>query len=512
MKMHRCLAVAAISTLLSACTLQGGIEQSALDYNRAADRVDKELLLLNIARAARGEHMTFTGIAEMRGSFLVKVAGSANIPFGGDANSVFTFTPSTTYQTSPSTKIVPLATAAFQKGIVNGVTPEILLMLWERGWPKELLLYLMIEKVVMKVPRKTPNAAEAAEKGKPCLRLTEPEDPDKDPEFKNEWAKIKNEWAKSRLSTGPEWVEVSEKNFSHTCEFVNEPDDPDEFRDFREFLGWAELMPYSAHTEGDQAGPSVKEDEIYRLRYITEAHDGDLKLKPSTKNGKKTGEFHLESEGESRVEFAISETLSPNVTAKNVKFNIGTVSTSFGPKGERPTHSLSAMDKDKAKDKPKVQVRIHLRSPQGMIFYLGLIVRESGKKREEKVEYQKIYKNENDCDPKKRSMNPKERLKKRSLNNEADDKVHQDNVKALRKSGCIVPIFVGWIGEGDAEVAVDLRGDRYFVPSGREPPKNEFIAGRSLMAMALVRSLFNMHTSREDLPTTQTVITSGPTL
>ena len=66
MEMHKYLAVAIISALSSACTLQGGIEKSALDYNRAADRVDKELLLLNIARAARGESMTFTGIAEMR--------------------------------------------------------------------------------------------------------------------------------------------------------------------------------------------------------------------------------------------------------------------------------------------------------------------------------------------------------------------------------------------------------------------------------------------------------------
>jgi hypothetical protein len=482
MKMHNGLAVAAVSTLLSACTLQGGIEQSALDYNRAADRVDKELLLLNIARAAHGESMTFTGIAEMRGSFTVKVGGSANIPFGGAADPKFVFSPNASYQTSPSTKIVPLATADFQKGIINSVTPEILLLLWERGWPKELLLHLMIEKVVMKVPSEIGLEADTDQ---PCLDLAD-----------NRW---KEGWKKTKLSSRPKWVETSEDGFSHTCEFDNEPEfvkTPEdgeefgkEFKDFQEFLGWAKLTPYNVQKKGEPVGPSFKENNLYGLRVIAESHDGDLKLKQIKEEGPKKGEFYLESKGKSRIQFVMSKTLRPN-TVKSADFSRPElVGQSFDDrKGLRLIHSVASEDSDRA----KVQVRIHLRSPQGMIFYLGEIVRASGREKK-KVEYQKIYNNK-ECD-----------LKTRSLNN-------KEYAELLRSKGCLVPIFVGWIGEGDAEVAVDLRGDRYFVPAGREPPENEPIAGRSLMAMALVRALFNMQTSREDLPTTQTVITSGPTL
>ncbi len=473
----------AIIFALGACTLQAGIEQTALDYNRAADKVDKELLLLNIARAYRGEDMTFTGVSEMRGSFTVKVSGSADVPFGGDAESKFGISPSASYQTSPSTKIVPLATDEFQKGIVNSVTPRIALLLWERGWPKELLLHLLIDKIVMKVPEAFEETTQSI--GTPC------------------WKSTDDEFEAPSVQTKPVWEESRESKISLVCEIVNEPDDEKRFREFQELLRAAELQLFELQVPGDRVGPLVTLSELDKLKTVAAAHDGPLKLK-ETKDLRYflSSESSLGAEFKSRLDFLPNLSASRNASASEIfdyKFKRETANReqSIDLNG---TITSSSIAESQSKDiESKVSFEVHLRSPQGMIFYLGQIIRAEMPLNGSKarlVSYQKIYlrsDTEEDCDPRRYSI------------------YDLTSVTKLKKNGCLVPIFVARKGDGRAEVSVELRGERFFIPSGRLPQasKKVPIAGRSLMAMTLVRALFNMSTSRQDLPSTQTVVTAG---
>ncbi len=512
MKSSDLLLPAALVLLLSACTLQAGIEQSGLDYNKAADNIDKQLLLLNIVRAYRGESMTFTGVTEMNGSFSVRLSASPDVPFGGDADASFGVDPTASYETSPSTKVVPLATADFQKGISTGVTPEIMRLLWERGWPKELLLYLLVEKVVMKVP--SPKSGENATSQITALTTD------------SCWQYVEQSTQKVLHKAKALWEKTRERGFDFVCEIYNEPDDSDQFEEFQEFLVWADLEVFEYDGKEEPVGPVVGLEDLATLKTVADAHDGDLEVKEE----EGTGKYYLAKPGTKIVSFVNSENFKPYLRKGGELITSGAFSLQFqnlsveGADAARKSDISTTGDGRTASGvDPEIEIEtvIHLRSPQAMIFYLGQILRaENPKKGEsrELLEYQQVYfRNRRtvfpnpggisdpiDCDPRTYSL---AELRKKEV---SGDEAAKRRLEELRKFGCVAALFVGWIGEGDAEVAVTWRGKRYFVPADEEASDSYFhTAGRSLMAMALVKALFNMNTSRQDLPTTQTVITVG---
>ena len=122
---------------------------------------------------------------------------------------------------------------------------------------------------------------------------------------------------------------------------------------------------------------------------------------------------------------------------------------------------------------------------EGMIYYMGELTRAQIKRK--LITYQRIYhpKPEKNCKTDVPTIV------------EAADKLDP----------CLVPLFVAWTGVGAAEIATEHNRVRYFVPAGKKGDR--YLAGQSLLVMALVRQLFNLSTSREDLPSTQSVVVTG---
>jgi hypothetical protein len=445
MALKRVLAVLVCGLLAAGCTLHRNIERSALDYNRTADRVDKEILLLNVARARRGEGLTFTGITELRGSYSVKTDGTLEVPFGGGSD-VNLLGSGVAYQTNPSVKVVPLATKEFQQGISSDIDASIFYLLWERGWPREVLLHLFIEKIVV-------STEDGAPVGAPCL-----------------------------FDDGAPWRTHANPDRGHICEFVNDPDDPGRFRAFQRFLRVARMRPFLYTEPGERIGPVVAARDLELLDIVSGAHDGTLRLRQ--KENKDA--YYLESTAEEGMRFSLSRQLSRRLPREP------------GADGPAPRR-VDASVPDTGRHDPltrdgiagKTRVDIHLRSAEGLIYYLGEIFRATvgaDAIDRRRLTYQRIYGDAADAcaDEERYLVGDRERL--------ATDP-------------CLVPLFVAWVGEGDAEVAVDTREGRVFVPAGREGDR--YIAGQSLLVMALIRALFHLNTSLDDLPTTETVITTG---
>lgn len=420
-----------IAAMLGACTFQGGLEQSAIDYNRVADRVQKELLLLNVARANRGEGLTYTGISEMRGNFTLNAQGQFTVPFGGAAESNFIFSPSGFYRTNPSIQIRPLSTKEFQRAIASDIAPATFLLLWERGWPKEVLLHLLVEKVVL------------------SIKATIPPD------------------TACPIDGGANWSPAPEADI-YVCVFENDPDESTTFRAFQRFLQQAKLRPYTHSIKGKRVGPAVMEKDLWKLKLVAEAHDGELRIQEDP-----PGQYYLKSAGRKEVRFSPEVGFSIMVGVEEKPVAVGVISRTIDKKDKF----------DVAPNAEKVTATVHLRSPQGMIYYLGELVR--AQKGRTQVAYQRIY-------------GPK------ACKTDVETTIgHKD----ASVDPCLVPLFVAWMGEGAAELAVEHRGERYFVPAGKA--NGRYIAGQSLLVMALVVQLFDMNTSRKDLPATQTVITTG---
>lgn len=65
-------AVLTAGLALGACSFSGTVAQHTVDYNLTMERVNNEILLLNILRAKERRPMVFSRIAQIKGNFSVQ--------------------------------------------------------------------------------------------------------------------------------------------------------------------------------------------------------------------------------------------------------------------------------------------------------------------------------------------------------------------------------------------------------------------------------------------------------
>jgi hypothetical protein len=122
------------------------ITNTTTDYNLVVEKVQNEMLLLNIVRASKRRPMYFTSFNLMRGSMAYNLqTGSMNIPFGriGAGAGLYTITsPSASYTTSPSFDIGVLDSKEFMVGLLTNVPMETFKYYWDQRWSKEMLLHI----------------------------------------------------------------------------------------------------------------------------------------------------------------------------------------------------------------------------------------------------------------------------------------------------------------------------------------------------------------------------------
>lgn len=129
------------------CVTSAQISQRTVNYNVAVENARNEMLLLNVLRARERRAMVFTGLTRISGSLRkeaqIGVAGTVgqNMP-----NNV-AVAPSFSVSDAPSFDIAVLDSQEFTRGIMTPITFELIEYFWDQGYPREILLYLGVERV-----------------------------------------------------------------------------------------------------------------------------------------------------------------------------------------------------------------------------------------------------------------------------------------------------------------------------------------------------------------------------
>lgn len=137
-------AVLAVSSLLlSGCVSPRIIAGSAVSFNLAVEQAQNEMLLLNAVRASKRRPMYITGISKVTGSARVEVGANADVPLSDPVKSVST---RASYVLNPTYEVPVLDTQEFMKGFLVPVPRQILAYYWDQGWPRSLLLHLLVQR------------------------------------------------------------------------------------------------------------------------------------------------------------------------------------------------------------------------------------------------------------------------------------------------------------------------------------------------------------------------------
>jgi hypothetical protein len=142
---------------LTGCSSHRQLATQAVGFNLTVEKAQNEMLLLNVIRAKDRLPMYMTGISSLSGnvatSLSTGVSGSYTRSKGHVPSVLDTLTRSVTpsvgasLSTNPSFSLAVLDTQEFMKGFLSPVSTETLAYYWNQGWPKDLLLYLLVQRV-----------------------------------------------------------------------------------------------------------------------------------------------------------------------------------------------------------------------------------------------------------------------------------------------------------------------------------------------------------------------------
>jgi hypothetical protein len=146
----------ALAAFCPGCAMlpQERISSNSSDYNLVVEKVQNEMLLLNIVRASKRRPMYFTGFNLLRGSMSYNFqTGNMTIPFGkigNGLNGAYSIAPSVSYSTSPSFDLMVWDNKEFTNGMMTPVSMDtVYYYLEELGWHKEMLLHLFVDRIEM---------------------------------------------------------------------------------------------------------------------------------------------------------------------------------------------------------------------------------------------------------------------------------------------------------------------------------------------------------------------------
>ncbi len=140
--------LSAMSALaLSGCVTHGALSNRAVDYNTAAETARNEMLLMNILRARDRRPMVFTGLSRITGSVRAESRIGAAASTGSAAADIQAFSPSFGFTDSPTFDVAVLDSQEFTRGIMTPVGTEILEYFWDQGYNREVLLYLVVDRI-----------------------------------------------------------------------------------------------------------------------------------------------------------------------------------------------------------------------------------------------------------------------------------------------------------------------------------------------------------------------------
>ncbi len=158
-----------ITVALSACAVVDQYSGRAVVYNLQAEQAQEQALLLNVVRASLRRPMQFTGLQSITGT----ANASGSLTGGGSSSnqrpliSLFGLTPpssstvisdivggtvggTATISGGPTFSVPVLDTQEFYQGFLTPISGQLLDLYYQHGYPRDVLFNVVIEKIVIK--------------------------------------------------------------------------------------------------------------------------------------------------------------------------------------------------------------------------------------------------------------------------------------------------------------------------------------------------------------------------
>ncbi|MCK8784085.1 hypothetical protein M0638_06795 [Roseomonas sp. NAR14] len=126
------------------CALSGPIGQQAIAYNGAVETAANDGLVRNILRARDEAPLHFTTVPQIRGALNLGLGQPGlSVPVGAGAATPYVLGLGLGGGVAPSFDVSALDTQEFARGLLEPLEPGLIRALWERGYPREMLLMLL---------------------------------------------------------------------------------------------------------------------------------------------------------------------------------------------------------------------------------------------------------------------------------------------------------------------------------------------------------------------------------
>jgi hypothetical protein len=433
------LAIASIlSFMLTACSTHRELVGQAVGFNLTVERAQNEMLLLNVIRAKDRLPMYVTGISGLSGNIQTTLTAGLGGTYtnakqkgtsGGTSTNLksltnaYTPTFGATVSENPTFSLSVLDTQEFIRGFLSPLGKDTLSYFWNQGWPPELLLYLLVQRV------------EIQKKGEP-LKVIRNYPDSQDPDL----------LAMQSFAVWIRWKFLRRKP-------------------------QVEQQPVL-----EDIGPPLPVEEVSNLKHlITMAKEGLILQKVPSSNL-----FQLQRR---QVDFRFKLEPPPGTNTGN--------GISIAPSAAKLSNQY---DQEMIEESEKVAitgadsktVTFVLRSPEGVLYYLGELVRTANRQDSPKVPYICIQ-------------------------------------------GQYQPLFVAQPSDEcpDSLVEVDSGGSKFSIPAvSLHPTKNQELSctgfegslrlkepdcesGRSMQALSLLTQIMSLQKSAKDIPSTALVRVIG---
>jgi hypothetical protein len=146
MKRSLIRSLVACSLASSGCAVVDQFGNRAVDYNIEGERARNQFLLLNIIRSAYHKPMQFSVLTTVTGTATVSGGLSSVLPLGGPASG-YQINPSNLLSGGPTFTVANQVDKEFYQGILTPVAKQTVDWLFQAGYPKQLVLTLLVSKI-----------------------------------------------------------------------------------------------------------------------------------------------------------------------------------------------------------------------------------------------------------------------------------------------------------------------------------------------------------------------------
>ncbi|MEM7529117.1 MAG: hypothetical protein AAF416_15830 [Pseudomonadota bacterium] len=149
-----------LAALVSGCSFSGTISEHALAYNDTIERAENGMLLRNIVRISQHYPVHFTRVSEVAGALTVSADASAEGAIGRDAERLLDLGLDLGGSSKPSYKVQVLNTQEFYNGLLRPIDAGTYGLLFDAGWPADLLFFVLVEEAKIYLEPGVPGAGE----------------------------------------------------------------------------------------------------------------------------------------------------------------------------------------------------------------------------------------------------------------------------------------------------------------------------------------------------------------